>query len=231
MALVDPVGLDRHSRWRYGYWAFRAIWMRPLFRALVRLAGRLRLPVLRVLEAVRPTERPNDHTLSEDQFRQLAEEAVSDRSHLLSLAALLEPNIGLPFGLAEGDFSGISPDRYLGVLQSRVASLTPDVHPESIERIAVQYELQVRTQNAYVLSPYDGEVLLVEPISRYVGLVSALLHPYVRNMRLRAVALGPRSERTQGLSERFGRLEWHYRSMRDDRFVQGLVRELNSMLE
>ena len=64
-----------------------------------------------------------------------------------------------------------------------------------IERVAVQYELQVRTHHAYRLRRYDGRVLLVEPESPHAGVLAALLRPYVPHLRARVVRPGAPSDR------------------------------------
>lgn len=231
LALVDPVALDRSSKWRYGYWALRAVSMRALYRKIVRFGGWLRLPVIRLLTAIRRAEARNDHTFSPREVSEITEAAVTRKGHLLTLSALLELNTGLPFALAEEDFQDLSPDRYLEVLLARVRDLTPDIDPSMIERIAIQYNLQTRSQHAYRLSPFDGPTLLVEPESHYAGLVEAQLRPYVPNLRKRTFALGPVSSRTGDITERFRRLRPHYLCMRDDTFVRALARELDAALD
>jgi hypothetical protein len=73
-------------------------------------------------------------------------------------------------------------------------------------------------------------VLLVEPASSYAGLVATLLAPWARDLRRRVVEPDPPSERTQQVTARFGGLATHFRSMRDDGYVRGLARELDSAL-
>ncbi len=43
LALIDPIGIDRRSRGRFGWWAMRARYANPLYRTAVRLAGWMRL--------------------------------------------------------------------------------------------------------------------------------------------------------------------------------------------
>lgn len=230
LALIDPQALEFGSQWHYGYWVLRATWMRPAFQALVRLAGRLRSPAIKLLRTIHSPGGRNDFALPTEEFRELAVGATQAKGHLMTLAALLELNTGLPFALADSDFAGRPPDQYLGVLQRRVQTLTPEVDPAAIERIVVQYQLQVRTQHAYQLRKYEGQVLLVEPTTRYAGLVAALLRPHVRNLQVRTIPLGPPSERARVICAQFGSLEAHYRSMRDDVFVQGLAKLLDAPL-
>lgn len=231
LALIDPLALSRHGRKSYGWWALRATYLRPPLRQLVRLAGWIRVPALAVLRRVRPTEVRNDHSLSDEEFAAIAEHNTRTMGHLLSVSSLFELNTGLPFTLTEADFADTAPEAYMDVFQSRVRSLIPEVDPDSIERILIQYGLQIGAQHAFELQPYDSPVLLVEPATRYSGLVKILLRPYVGDLRARTVRLGPPAERTRTISERFGALEAHYRSMRDETFVQGLARELDPLLQ
>jgi hypothetical protein len=191
----------------------------------------LRAPLLRLANALRPHRDGGDHAFSQEQVRRITEETTRGTPHLLAVAALLELNTGLPFALAESDFAGKTPQQRLAVLQARVAELMPDVDADGIRRLVVQYELQVRSQHAYELRPYDGPVLLVEPETPYAGLAALQLRPHVRELRARTVELGPPSRRERQLVERFASLQAHYRSMRDDRFVHGLADNLAPLLD
>jgi hypothetical protein len=182
------------------------------------------------MEALPLGRRWRDHAPSGEPVRDLAASVTRNRDHLMNLAALLELNTGLPFALGPDDFADLPADRYLDVLQDRVAELTPEVDPDTIERLVVQYELQVRTQHAYQLRHYDGRVLLVEPASPYAGLVATLLAPFARDLRTRIVKPDPPSERIRQVTARFGGLATHFRSMRDDGYVRGLARELDAAL-
>ena len=231
LTLIDPLVLDQASERRYGYWVTRATWMRPALREVVRLAGRVRRPFIRLHWLFRKSDFSNRYALSAEEYERVADDARTSRGHLLRLAALFELNTGLPFAMVEEDFSGVPQDGYLAVLQSHVARITPEVKPESIERIAIQYGIQARAQHAYRLQPYDGRVLLVEPSSGYAGIVAEQLRPYVSDLHRRVVEIGPPGERIRAISGLFGSLATHYRSMRDDLFVQGLAREMDEMLK
>ncbi len=100
-----------------------------------------------------------------------------------------------------------------------------------MKRVLVQYNLQLLAQHAYQLQSYDGRVLLVEPSTRYSGLLKTLFRPHVRDLHVRQVKLSPPTGRTQIISDRFGALETHYRSMRDDQFVKGLATEMDRFLD
>jgi amino acid adenylation domain-containing protein len=231
LALIDPLALSRHGKKSFGWWALRATWLRPPLRQLVRLAGWLRLPALAITGRAGQAEVMNDDAPSQAEYEEIAAHNTRARAHLLSVSSLFELNTGLPFTLTEADFAAASADEALAVFKSRVGSLMPEVDPESIERILIQYGLQIRAQHAFQLRSYEGQVLLVEPGSRYAGLTRLLLRPHMRKLRARTVRLGEPSARTREISERFGALEAHYRSMRDDVFVEGLARELDLLLE
>jgi hypothetical protein len=143
----------------------------------------------------------------------------------------MELNSGLPYALDEEEIEDPVSVDWMELLRERVRRVSPDVELESIERIAVQYQLQIRTHHAYQLSHYDGEVLLVEPKSRYSGILAALLRPFVRRLISQQVALGEPSERVQALTSSFGGLTAHYRCMRDDRFVAELAALLEPRLK
>jgi hypothetical protein len=100
-----------------------------------------------------------------------------------------------------------------------------------IEKIVVQYQLQVRSHHAYRLQGYDGRVVLFDPRSAYNGLLAAQFRPYVSDLRVRTVALGEQSDRARELSAYFSdRIRSHYLSMRDDIFVQSVAEELEHLL-
>ncbi len=231
LVLIDPLALDRRNRWRYGWWALWATWARPSLRRAVRLAGWLRVPLHRLLGTRRPAPPMDDAAAAIEVFREIADAAIRDAGHLQSFAALLELNTGLPFALTDMDFAGVPPEEYLGVLQARIKQLMPDVDAATIQRIVIQYGCQVRAQHAYELQRYDGNVLLVEPATRYAGLASVHLRPYVKHLRARAIALSEPSERARAITERFGSIAAHYRSMRDDQFVRGLAVEIDRVLD
>ena len=228
LALVDPLALARGGRGSFGWWALRATWLRPPLRALVRLAGRLRAPALRLLRTPEPTA--PDTALGEEEFARVSREAVTSSGHLSALSALFELNSGVPVTLTEADFEGVEPERRLDRFVERVRERMPEVERESLERIVIQYGLQIRAQHAWRPSRYDGRVLLVEPQTSYAGLTAALLRPYIRDLRAVKVPLGAPSPRTREITARFGALVPHYRSMRDDTFVAGLARELDAEL-
>jgi amino acid adenylation domain-containing protein len=231
LTLIDPLALSRHGKKSFGWWALRATWLRPPLRQLVRLAGWLRVPALAVLGRAGREEIQNDDSPSKEEYGEIAAHNTRALAHLLSVSSLFELNTGLPFTMTEADFADTSPDEALEVFKARVRSLMPEVDAESLERILIQYGLQIRAQHAFQLRPYDGRVLLVEPRSRYAGLVRVLLQPYLRNLHARVVGLGAPSDRTRQISDRFGALEAHYRSMRDEEFVQGLAWEMDLLLD
>jgi hypothetical protein len=68
-------------------------------------------------------------------------------------------------------------------------------------------------------------------VTRYAGLVRALLRPYVRKLEAGTIPLGDPSDRTRAVTAQFGPLDAHYRCMRDDRFVQGLAAAIDTVLD
>lgn len=231
LSLVEPLALDRGSSRRFGHWALRATWMRPSFREVVRAAGWLRVPVVQLIERLRSAPPANDHRFRTEEYEALANELRASRDNLVNLSRLMELNTGLPYGLDEQSVEDPDSADWMELLKQRVAELTPGVDMDSIERIAVQYQLQVRTHHAYRLSPYDGHVLLVEPESRYSGILAALIRPYARRLTARQAPLGEPTERVRELTASFGGLTAHYRCMRDEEFVRALADELAPLLE
>ena len=230
LVLIDPLALDRRNRFRYGHWALRATWMRPPFRFLVWLAGWLRGPFLRIPGARRASVTHNDFKISEERLEEVAKGSIQGKGHLMNVAALLELNTGLPFSLSEDDFEGKDSGEFLEVFFSKVKTLTPEVDPDMMRRILVQYNLQLLAQHAYRLQPYEGPVLLVEPATKSSGLLKSMCRPYVRGLQVRQVRLSPPTGRTKTITDRFGALESHYRSMRDDQFVNGLADVMDRFL-
>jgi hypothetical protein len=138
----------------------------------------------------------------------------------------MELNTGLPLALGEEDFDSDDGPAF-GSFIRHLRGHLPDLDPEAIRRIVVQYEMQVRTQHAYRLSSLDAPVLMFEPKSRYSGLVAAQVRPYVKELTSHTIELSEPSARIRWLSDRFGALVAHYRSMRDERFVEILAREIS----
>jgi len=230
LVLIDPLALDRRDRWRYGYWALRATGMRPVYRWVIQLAGLLRVPFVRLLSNVRQNKPRNDHAWTKDQFRSLANEVTRDKDHIANLSALLELNTGLPFRIDDSDFADVKPNQYLSLLQERVASLVPEFDRDNVERLVVQYQLQVRTQHSYELQRLDVDTILIEPQSHYAGIVTAQFRAHVPNLRSRTLNVGSPSERNRSIAATLGSLDSHYRCMRDDSFVAALAAELDSTL-
>ena len=59
-------------------------------------------------------------------------------TRLLVVPSLLQASLDL----------GVDPSQYLATLLARLASVSPDVDPRSLENIVVQYYLQTRAQHA-----------------------------------------------------------------------------------
>lgn len=231
LALIDPIGIDRRGRSRYGWWVVKASTAHPVFRTLILLLGWCRvkplsqIPWLAALLSRRVRQSPvwkPEHAM---------QQATQDRFRVLSLSALLELNSGIPYALAESELDGVAPEDYMSVLRARVESLSPEVDFSTIQSVARQYPLQLRGQEYYQPQPYDGEVLLVEASKPYAGLVSAQLRPYVRRLRRKAISLGEPSQRVKEIATRWGLSAAHFRCMRDDHFVEQLAVELRTLLD
>jgi hypothetical protein len=174
---------------------------------------------------------PAAGALTQEEYRELAAQATKNRVHIRGFSALLELNTGLPFGLDPSDLAKAGPDGALALLLDRVQSLAPDVDPESIERMVIQYYLQTRAQHLYRLRRYDGTTVIFEPEGPYNGLLFAQFKPHANDLRVVPLRLGPRSERTRALLTSFSEgIRAHYLSMRDDEFVRELARELKLLL-
>jgi amino acid adenylation domain-containing protein len=231
LVLIDPLALDRRTRWRYGWWALRATWARPHLRALIRLVGWLRRKPLSDTRAFGKWANTESADVSAAEPEGSVRHAGQDSGHLALFSAVLELNTGLPFTLEPEAFDRVPAEGRMGVLLDRARELTPEMDPQTLERIALQYPLQVRAQHAYQLRPYDGRVLLVEAATRYAGLLRVLLRPYVRRLEAIQVKLGTPAPRVREVADKLGALGSHYRSMRDDTFVRGLAAALDSRLD
>jgi hypothetical protein len=144
---------------------------------------------------------------------------------------LLELNTGLPFALRRSDLAGVDPSRYVATLLAKVASVSPDTDPRSIENIVVQYYLQTRAQHGYRPQPYAGTLVLFEPAGPHCGLLASQFSPFVQDLRNVSLPIGSRSDQARLLSEAFDKnIQAHYWSMRDELSVNGLATELDRLL-
>ena len=231
LALIDPLAMDKGSKWRFGHWAMRARFMRQEFLPIVRAAGSLRriLPYRGRSRGSSPGA--NDFALTREQFRQFATRVRTSREYILDLSALLELNTGLPFAMSDSELEQVQPERYVDALLEKVRSTAPDVDTQTIEKLIVQYQLQVKSQHHYRLQPFEGTLVLFDPDGPYHGLLALQFRPYVKRLVVHGVALANAIGRTGELAERFpGPLRSHYLSMRDDRFAQNVARELEKLL-
>jgi amino acid adenylation domain-containing protein len=230
LALIDPLGIEGDRCWRYGRWVLRSTHSRNWVRQATRLTGRLRRPVAPLLRALANRRAAGSFALSPQQFQQLAAETVAARGHLMALAALTELNSGLPVDLSDAEIPAAPEDSTLRALQARMVAALPGIDAETIERIAIQYAVQLRAQAAYTIAPYDGPAMLVEPVSLYAGLLESQLRPYFPRLRVVRLALGTPDPRTERIAKRFGTLAPHFLCMRDDTFAASLARELDGAL-
>jgi amino acid adenylation domain-containing protein len=231
LTLIEPVGIDSSTLWKFGRWIILAMPQRRLVRSLVRFAAPLRTSIIRIMNSIWERELLNDTSWSDDDYRQFAKNALCEKSRVMTLSSQLELNTGLPVALEESDFSGASEAEYFGILQSRVENNIPGLDRSTLKNISVQYEFQTSAQRAYQLGTYDSPVLIVAAASPIAGLLAAQLRPYVKNLTACVLKLGPASGRTREICERLGHWESHFRSMRDDTFVMGLAAELDPLLE
>jgi acyl-CoA synthetase (AMP-forming)/AMP-acid ligase II len=226
LALIDPLALDRRTKSRYGYWALEARFGRLEVARVIRLVGTLRRLLPRWL-----VDRADDADIifSPADFQQLWESARSNCGHIRAVAALLELNTGLPFRMDASE-TPAGGRTCLDAFLEKIQSVAPETDLEMMERLVVQYELQVRTQHRYRLRPYGGTVHLFEPESPFRGLEAAQLGPYVARLHARGF---PVAESANGsvLDDVFPeRIRTHYLCMRDDVFVGHLARALDDLL-
>lgn len=230
LALIDPWGMDSKVWSRFGYWASKARLGNPALRRAVMLAGRLRQAVPGPWRKGR-TGPQSDGGLTAEQLGQLSARAKTNKSHILSLSALLEINTGLPFALDRKALSSLEPSQYLGALLEKIRSVAPEIDPQSIANIVVQYYIQARAQQTTRLQPFDGEVVILEVAGAHSGLFAAQFAPYVGSLRVFAIKVGRWDDRTTEVAGHFGpSIRSHYMSMRDDVFVKGLAEELDRLL-
>jgi hypothetical protein len=227
LALIDPLALDRQTKSRFGYWALEARFGRLEVARAIRLAGIARRLLPRWL--VDRLDDGADVAISADDFRQIWDRTRNDCSHIVRLAALLELNTGLPFRLHPSEMPA-GGNGCLDAFLAKVRTVAPETDLEMMERLLVQYELQVRTQHRYRLRPYRGTVHLFEPKGPFVGLEAAQLAPYVSRIDARAFPVGGSTEGSV-LDDAFPeRILTHYLCMRDDLFVGHLARALDELL-
>ena len=231
LALIDPLAIDRGSKRRFGYWSLESRFSRRIVAHITLAAGWLQLLIPDRFRETGRNARDYNVAPSQAEFLKLAEVAKASAVHIRSISALLELNTGLPFALSEAEIAESAPDRYLDALLARAKRVAPEIDPEMIEKIVVQYQLQVRSHHAYRLQRYDGRVMLFDPRGPYNGLLAAQFRPYVSDLRVRTVPLGEQSDRTREISAYFSdRIRSHYLSMRDDVFVQSVAEELEHLL-
>jgi len=183
---------------------------------------------------VRKVERSsfaNDFAFSREEFAALQRELMANRKHLLQVSALMELNTGLPLALKPEDLAPLEPEQYFDAFFAKISGAIPDVDREMIERLVVQYQLQVRSQHRYRLQWYDGAIELFDPAGPYFGLLPLVFQPYVRDLSVHRVALGALDDRTRELGKRFSNsVRSHFLGMRDDAFVASVARELEKHL-
>jgi hypothetical protein len=228
LALIDPIAMDRASKWRFGYWAIGARFNRLPMTPVVRLAGWLRQGVPGSLRG-RAAHSP-DWTPGREQFPHFVEQVRNDPAHIQTVAASLQLGTGLPVALDASELAGCGPDGCVPILVAKVLRVAPETDPRTLENLVVQYQLQLRSQENYRLRPYDGHVVVFEAAGPFQGLVSAQFAPYVRSLRAWSFDVGEPAARARAVAETlFWSIRMHYLCMRDDAFTTRLARELDAL--
>jgi hypothetical protein len=232
LVLIDPIGIGGEVEEDFGFRAFAAMFKGRRYKLLVRAAGWWRL-VTGSGRRMSASAGDNNYAMSSEEFVQRVKAIRRDKSVMKDLSSLLELNSGLPFTMTDDDFSGKEPDQYLATFLARVKAVSPEVDPETIERILIQYYcLQLPATHFYRLKNYDSRVVIFEAEGPNEGLLSAYFRPHVRNLSMRVLKIGNLSARMQLVCENLSRsLRTHYRSMRDDTFVANLAAELEALLK
>jgi amino acid adenylation domain-containing protein len=231
LALIDPLAMDRSSKWRFGYWVLEARFMRPEFARLVALVGRLRRFVPHPHRQNASTPPANSLGFTQQQFLEFENKVKKDKRHILQLSALLELNTGLPIALKREELDLLEPEQYLDALLTRVRRTSPDVNTEMIKRLVVQYPLQVRSQHHYRLRPFDGALALIAPDDPYYALLASQFKPCVAKLVEYRVPMSLPSNFNLELGAPFADpLRSHFLSMRDDAFAHAVARHLDMLL-
>ena len=230
LALIDPLAIDRATKWRFGYWALEARFMRRGITPLVLAWGWFRR-ILPRLPGNGESASANDFVFSDTQLHELEDRALGSRQSIRQLSALLELNTGLPLALTFDEVATLQPTKCLDALLAKLRMAAPDVDTRMIERLVVQYALQVRSHQQYRLQPFEGTLQLFQPDGPYARLMSSLFMPRVGRLVEHRLPLSPPTARTRELAECFPEpMRSHYLSMRDDVFAQALARELDKLL-
>ncbi len=232
LALIDPLGIDLRSKRRYGYWTMRARFMRPSFRRIVVAGGWLRAVWRRSLPAPGNNARnPAASGIPAQEFQRIAARAQRSRQHVLGFSLLLELNSGLPFALGDALAPEAESAAHLPALLARVKSVAPEIDPDTITRMLVQYSLQTGAQNAYRLPRCVAPVVLFEPDGPARGLLRAQLLGSARRLTAKTLPVSWSAGQAHALDAAFSpRMRQHYLCMRDELFVRGLATELGRLL-
>jgi hypothetical protein len=231
LILIDPIGIAGEVEEDFGFQVFRALFRGRRDRLRVRLGG-----WWRHLSAAgrRDSDQAgaNDFSLTAHDLERRIQAVRRDKKVIKELSSLFELNTGLPFTLNDADFVDLEPDQYVAALLSRVKALTPEVDPDTVERILVQYYcLQLPATHFYRLKRYDGRVEIFEPAGPYVGLLAAYFRAYVDDLRVHTLAVGAPSQSVRAACENLSKsLRTHYRSMRDETFVALLAEQMEPLL-
>ncbi|NNE36106.1 MAG: AMP-binding protein, partial [Rhodothermales bacterium] len=231
LAIIDPLGIGSGGRSRFGWWVLNAMTANKPTRVATRILGSLRGPLLPLFRRYRGAGSDAEWRITDRQFSEHVRQVHRNKDFARVLSSLFELNTGLTFSLSDDDFANVDPDEYFAVFRDHVAKVIQEFDANQLERIAIQYHLQVRAQRDYQLQRYDGRVLVAEPQSHYAGLLGTQLKPFAKNLRSVVLPLGEPSERVQEIARCFTEWQTHFRSMRDDLFVEELSREMSSMIQ
>jgi len=230
LALIDPLGIASGGRSQFGWWVLNAMTANRLTRAATRINGFLRGHLLPLFQRYLGGETDHEWQISDRQFAEHVRQTRRDKGFMFFLSSLFELNTSLPFALSEEDFANVDPDDYLAIFKNRIARIIEEFDADQLDRIAFQYHLQAGAQQAYQLRRYGGRVLVAEPRTHYAGLIATQLRPFASNLQSVVLPLGEPSEQVREIARCFANWQLHFRSMRDDRFVEALARELSAFL-
>lgn len=230
LALIDPLGIESEGRSKFGWWVLNAATARAHVRVGTRAFGYIRRLLLPFVSRYRSAHADQEGGITEQEFAAHRQQVHSDRNFIRLLSALFELNTELPLCLSDESLNEVAPEKSLTVFQDHISTVIPDFDAKQLDRIATQYHLQVNAQYSYAPRNYDGRVLVVEPMSHYAGLLGAQLAPFSSDFRSLILPLGEPPERIREITRCFAAYQPHFRSMRDNLFVNELARELRNMI-
>ncbi len=228
--LIDTLALEYREDRPFGRLALRYTYMRSQLQLAVRLFGKLRAPLMRLSGKAGFRSHPSDCPIGAERLSAIQQRKLAEREHLLFLSSLIELNSGERVAIDAHELDDIEESSRFSFFCDRIQSRLPDLDAEALQRTVVQYGLQIRCQQQYELSRYDGPTTVFEAQSRYSGIVALQLQPYFRELESVILPMSDPDQRTVEISHRFGAMAPHYRSIRDRRFAQALAGEIASRM-